>query len=101
MSPSADGLTPAPDLETEIAEEIRRQLANARSNQTSGEVAQRHETVLSNIMLPGQADIEPGEPLDTGTASTTAVPPPADNGQSVTTEKRHRRLRRSLSEDAG
>ncbi len=75
------------DLETEIAEEIRRQLANARSNQTSGEVAQRHETVLSNIMLPGQADIEPGEPLDTGTASTTAVPPPADNGQSVTTEE--------------
>ena len=35
------------------AEEMRRQLAAARDAQSSSEVDQRNETVLSNIMLPG------------------------------------------------
>ena len=89
MSPSADGVTPTPDLETEIAEELRRQLAAARTQQTSGEVAQRHETVLSNIMLPGQAAIEPGEAAEAHTAFTSDVPaagneaPPAASGEAA------------------
>ena len=79
MSSSSDGVTPAPDLETtDIAEEIRRQLASARTNQTSGEVAQRHETVLSNIMLPGQVIVEPGETAEGNAVASLAIAPVAN-----------------------
>ncbi|MBL8792002.1 MAG: hypothetical protein JNM45_16040, partial [Rhizobiales bacterium] len=87
MSSSSVGVTPAPDLETpDIAEEIRRQLASARNHQTSDEVAQRHETVLSNIMLPGQVNAEPGSIAETGVA-TGSTPPPLPGAEAITTQE--------------
>ena len=50
MAPN-NGMHPLP---ADVAEEIRRQLASAKDVQLSSEVGQRNETVLSNIMLPGQ-----------------------------------------------
>ena len=76
---------PLSDLSREI-EELRRQLASVNDAQLASEVSQHHQTVLSNIMLPGQVsgEIEP-ESLDgtgSGVAKAAAVNPvsKAQNG---------------------
>ncbi|MGB9142076.1 MAG: hypothetical protein WCB71_07750, partial [Aestuariivirga sp.] len=45
--------TPPADF-SDVAEEIRRQLTATKDASLSSEVGQQHETVLANIMLPGQ-----------------------------------------------
>jgi Ca2+-binding RTX toxin-like protein len=79
-----------------VSEEIRRQLASAKDAQLSLEVGQRDETVLSNIMLPGQKTeqvIQETEPVSNG-----RVAPVLSSGSNVSepqdvTDKSHHKIR--------
>ena len=51
---SRNHIATSPSDFSDIAEEIRRQLTAAKDASLSSEVGQQHETVLANIMLPGQ-----------------------------------------------
>ena len=81
---------PSSDL-SGVAEEVRRQLASANDAQVASEVSQHHQSVLSNIMLPGQVEGEiAAENLDgtgSGIANTSDIKPAsnAQNGTGSTT----------------